>query len=605
MGPEFSYAFNDSVAGLMRAMVKSDRQKAWEFIQGAEKRFRPHSEVYIRARESMKAPEGSLLMEDVERVAARQASEHVKTLFYDARQRNMLFHQLRIVMPFAQPFFDTMWNWGRLMAARPYMVEKLGRLGTGLTEPGSGVIYDDFDVLDPLSDRESRDPTQGFIYTNEQGEQMFSFPLIGSALGAIFSPMAGANLAEAQQLRAPVSGLNLAFQGDIDFLPSLGPLITVPLTQLMPDDAFGAIPEFIRDFAFPYGEPQLEHGLIESVGLPSWARRLMGTLISEDFRAYSYKGLLAYFATTKEYPGLHGNAQVQQELIDDVQGAARWLTLIRAIGAAVLPAAPSQEIYASDKDGSLIAVAHLASYWQHVLRESNFDFEEATRAFIDTYGEQALAATVPATEGEALISGPGWEFLKDNSPTAMAYADIIGLFFPGDYSYEAAQWQQERGERERLSVEQREEKLLSFLYQAERASIDGRAAREEWDVDDVEAAQEQLDMKYGGVSPTFIGERTAQSQLDKVRNALDDFEQLRETRSGEGALLLFDAFERWSDEAKRRHDTGLSARAAAQERQEFLDELDMISSEFGGFNAVEGGVDTIARLFVTVVSPRS
>jgi hypothetical protein len=186
----------------------------------------------------------------------------------------------------------------------------------------------------------------------------------------------------------------------------------------------------------------------------------------------------------------------------------------------------------------------------------------------------------------------------------MAYADIIGLFFPGDYSYEAAQWQQERGERERLSIEQREEKLLSFLYQAERTAIDGRAAREEWDVDDVEAAQEQLDMKYGGVTPTFIGERTAQSQLDKVRNALDDFEDLRETRSGEGALLLFDAFERWSDEAKRRHDTGLSARAAAQERQEFLDELDMISSEFGGFNAAGGGVDTIARLFVTVVSPR-
>jgi hypothetical protein len=606
MGPEFAYAFNDSVAGLMRAMHTDARQEAFEFIMKAERRFRPHSEVMIRAREAMKAPPGSLNMADVEKVASRQASEHVKKLFYDARQRNQIYHQLRLVMPFAQPFVDTLWTWGRLMAERPYMVEKFGRLAHGLSEPGSGVIYDDFDAIDPLSDRQSRDPTQGFIFTDPlSGEQMFSFPLIGSALGAIFSPLAGFNVAESMQFKAPVSGLNLAFQGDIDFLPSLGPIMTIPLAVLMPDDAFGAIPEFIRDFAFPFGEPQLEGGIFESIFLPAWGRRAFGILLNENFRAYSYKGLLAYFASTGEYPGLANNPQMQEKLLDDVQGAAKWLTLIRAMGAAGLPAAPQQEIYAADKDGNLIGVTYLADYWNHIQQESGNDFEKSVQVFIDTYGEQALAAIVPATEGEVVMSGAAWEFHKKHASQAEAYSEIIGAFFPGDYSFEAAQYMEDRGDRRRMSVKQRTDKLLAFMYNAERSQLEGRAVREEWSTDDLDDAKEDLRRKYAAVNTGFTGEGTAQSRLDQVKTALDTFEELRETRAGQGALLLFDAHERWTDEAEVRWGFGLGSQKAIEERTQFLAEVDLITQEYGGVNVAEGSVETIAGYFQRLVSPRS
>jgi hypothetical protein len=561
--------------------------------------------VNIRAREAMKAPPGSLTMADVEKVAARQAEEHVKKLFYDARTRNQFFHQLRLVMPFAQPFADTLWHWGRLMAERPYMIEKFGRFTTGLSESGSGVIYDDFDAIDPLSDRQSRDPTQGFIYTDPlSGEEMFSFPLIGSALGAVFSPFSGVN-AEMAQFKAPVSGLNLAFQGDIDFLPSLGPLVSIPIAVLMPDDAFGAIPEFVRDFAFPFGEPQLEGGLVESVFLPSWGRRLFGALWNDSFRAYSYKGLLAYYASTGEYPGLANNPQMQEKLIDDVQGSAKWLTLIRAAGAALLPAAPSQEIYAADKDGSLIGVTYLSDHWNHIQRESGNDFEKSVQVFIDTYGEQALAAIVPATEGEVSMSGAAWEFHKKHASEAEAYSEIIGAFFPGDYSFEAAQYLEQRGDRRRLTVSQRTNKLLQFMYGAERSQLEGRSVREEWAIEDLDDAKDDLDRKYAAVSTGFTGEGTAQSRLDQVRVALDTFEDLRETRAGQGAELLFDAYERWSDEADLLYGSGLGSQKAAEQRQYFLDEIDLIAQEYGGTNVREGSVETIAGYFQRLVTPRS
>jgi hypothetical protein len=588
---------------MMPAMTKAERQLVYDWVRKAE-RFNPTAEIRTAARANMRAPEGGLTMVEAEQVAARQASEHVKGLFYDALQRKQVFHQLRMAWPFAQAFTNTLWSWGKLMSTRPYMIEKFGRLGIGLSEEGSGVIYDDFDAIDPLSDRQSRDPTQGFIFTDPQsGEQMFAFPLVGSVLGSIFGIPGGFG-PEAFQFKAPLEGLNLAFQGEVDYLPSLGPIITAPLSLLSSDEDYGAMPEWLRRYAFPYGEPRFAGGLLEAVGLPTWGRRLVGAIFNEEFRSYSYKGLLAYFASTKEYPGLKDNAQAQQDLIDDVKRASLWMTLIRAIGAAVLPAAPTQEIYAADIDGRLIGSVYLADHFRHLQEDLGGDWEAATKVFIDTYGEQALAAIVPASEGDIAISGPGWDFFRRNGDEAKAYMDIIGAFFPGDFSYEAYRFQVDSRSRESLSVEERTEKMLSFMYQAERTQIDAQAAKNEWDTEMVDQAVTELNIRYGGMVPTFSGEST-ESRLDKVRNAIDDFPELAQTRAGQGTELLFEAYDRWEAEAQRLYGQGLRAQKTDQQRTQFLNEVDQIAAEYGGYNAAEGSVDTIARMFARLVEPRS
>ena len=607
MGPEFAYAYNDTAVQLMPALDLESRQQIFDFVKGAEGRSFFPSETMMKANAAMKAPPGYLNMDDVERVAARQASEHVKNLFYDARQRKQLFHQLRLVMPFAQPFVDTLYNWGRLMAARPYIMEKFGRLGEALTDPGSSVIYDDFDWIDPFSERQTADPTQGFIYTDPlSGESKFTFPLIGSALGsalgAALSPAAGFNVADAMTLTAPVQNLNLAFQGDVDYLPGIGPLVSVPLAQLMPDDWFGAFPDWLRSYAFPYGEPDPASGVFESTFFPSWMRRMTGFLYNEDQRAYSYKGVMAYLVSTKEYPGLQSSPAVQQQLIDDSQGAAKILTFIRALGAAILPAAPTQEIYAADSDGRLIASSYLSANWQHLVTESGGDFEAATKAFIDSYGMQALSAIVGSSEGDPPISGPGWEFMKSH-PEAEAYGEVLGYFFPGDMSLEAYQFQQESGDRERLTIEERTDKVVQFLYNAEKTQLEGRAVREGWDANQMEDAEDLLKARYGNVIPQFTG-IDSRTRLDMVRRAIEQVDSLAETRGGQGAQLLFEAYDEFSEVSEFRYGVGLSSVEAEPLRQEFLAEVDDIVHNYGGQNLAEGSVENIARLFVSAVEPR-
>jgi len=603
MGPEFAYAYNDAAVQLMPALDAASRQQIFDFVKGAEgRRFMP-SETMMKANAAMKMEPGYLNLDDVERVAARQASDHVKNLFYDARQRKQLFHSLRLVMPFAQPFADTLWHWGRLMAARPYMLERFGRLGEALTEPGSSVIYDDFDWIDPFTERQTADPTQGFIYTDPlSGEAKFTFPLIGSVLGAALSPAAGFNVAESMSLTAPVQNLNLAFQGDVDYLPGVGPLVSIPLGQLMPDDWFGAFPDWLRSYAFPYGEPDPASGVFESTFFPSWMRRLTGALYNEDQRAYSYKGVLAYLVSTKEYPGLQSDPSVQQQLIDDSQTGAKILTFIRALGAAILPAAPTQEIYAADQDGRLIGSSYLSAHWQHLVNESGGDFEAATKAFIDSYGMQALSAIVGSSEGDPPISGPGWEFFKKH-PEAEGYGEVLGYFFPGDMSLEAYAFQQESGDRERLSIEERTDKVVQFMFNAEKTQLEGRAARESWDVNQMEEAEELLKSRYGGVIPQFTG-IDSRTRLDMVRRAVVQFDDLAETRGGQGAKLLFEAYDEFNEMSEFRYGSGMSSLAAEPLRTEFLSEVDDIVNTYGGQNLTEGSVENIARLFVNAVEPR-
>src|SRR3546814_8577740 len=111
-------------------------------------------------------------------------------------------------------------------------------------------------------------------------------------LGSALSPIAGEDIGQLTNFGIPVERLNVAFQGDIDYLPGLGPFVSIPLGLLMPDDWYGTLPDFVRSWAFPFGRPQLETGVIEATTLPSWARRFLGGLYRDDMRAYATKDVL-------------------------------------------------------------------------------------------------------------------------------------------------------------------------------------------------------------------------------------------------------------------------------------------------------------------------
>src|SRR3546814_5470076 len=78
-------------------------------------------------------------------------------------------------------------------------------------------------------------------------------------LGSALSPIAGEDIGQLTNFGIPVERLNVAFQGDIDYLPGLGPFVSIPLGLLMPDDWYGTLPDFVRSWAFPFGRRSEEH----------------------------------------------------------------------------------------------------------------------------------------------------------------------------------------------------------------------------------------------------------------------------------------------------------------------------------------------------------
>ncbi len=598
-----------------RPGVRADREQVFDVIRAAEGKTRILGETMVTARKGLKADNpGSLTVEDASAMAAQHASQHVKTFFYDAMRRQQIFHAMRVVWPFAQSFVDTLWRWGTLAAKRPYILEKVGRLGTALQEPGSSIIYDNLDFIDPFTNRQSYDPTQGVLWRHPQtGEQMLSFPLIGSLLGAPLSPVAGAmtgeniNLAEAAQFSAPLRNLNIALQGDVDYLPGVGPLLSFPSNLLFPDDWFGTVPDWLRSYLFPYGKmPLTTGGILESGFFPTPVRRFFGFLGNDEQRNYAVKGTMAYLLSTREYSGFRDNPAVAQQLRDDVEAGASQMALIRAIGAAFLPAAPGQEIYTQDNDGNWIAAVHLADRWHHTLQNNGRDTEAAIVEFNQTYGLETIAAIAGrSSEGDVPFSGPAWEFFKNNIETAEPYSDVLGYFFPGDYSYESNEWVRNSKNRRTLSIRERIEDVREFLYFAERRQIEGRAAEQRWTPDQLRQAFDELDQSYANVLPVFEVGR-AEVELEKVRQALNDLPKLAATRGGQGAELIFESYDRNVTEAERLFGPGstLSSQQATFLREQFLSELDSITARYGGQNIDEGSVETIAQMFARLVEPK-
>lgn len=613
VGPEFAYAYHQKMAQLIPSIQKGQRQQVFDVIKGAEGRLRQLSETMQTARTGMKtADEGALTLEDASAMAAKHASSHVREFFYDAMRRKQIFHAMRVAWPFAQSFFNTLGAWGSLVAAKPYMVEKVGRLGMALSEPGSNIIYDDFDTLDPFTNRRSYDPNQGFLWRDPAtDEQMISFPIVGSALATILSPVSGAmmgepvDMAEAMQFSAPLRNLNIALQGDVDYVPGAGPIITVPSNLFFPDDWFGDAPEWINSYLFPYGRPEYEQGLLESIAMPTWFRRLTGAMYNGEQRQYALKGSMAHLLSTREYSNFRSDPEQAQKLIEDTRNLAQTMAMFRAFGASFLPAAPSQDIYAVDTDGNAIATAYISDRYYHLLNESGYDNEKVINAMAETYGLETLAAvSAPSTEGDVYFSGPAWEFFKANPQRGKAFADVLGYFFPGDYSFEANEWSRQNDSRRRLSEDERFEKVMEFLYFGERRQIEGKAAKEGWDNGATRLAYEELDERYGGVVPTFeIGK--SEQNLAKIRRALQRFPELTGTRGGMGAQAIFESYDEYIAEAERRWGPGstLSSKRAEGLRQSFLRDLDSVAAQYGGFNREEGGVDTIADMFARTVAP--
>jgi hypothetical protein len=527
--PEFRMSYWDHVGryvgminddALDALLVNAKKSLAPLTINGRNISTRRHPSLRainkeIAARKKGKSITDGIDLDTMNSMASKKASEYTKNLFYDASKQRQYANAMRIVFPFAQAQFNTMYKWAQLFKEnRGVQFYKLGRAYNALTQSGSSAIYD-------LTGTKY-DENQGFFYKDEFGETRFRYPLAGSVIGA----MAGKNIdsAQALQITAPVQSLNLVFGAVNPAIPGIGVGGQVLYAASGKSKAFGPEWDAMRQIIFPFGEPQGVQDLL----LPAWLKKSFLLAINNDVQVErGVKDWASYLASTGDYGDNPLASDTERnQLFNDARGLSRWSGLMTAFFQSIAPATPSQEVFAKDKDGKLRTQTFLYNAYDQIAQKHPGEYFKAVGEFADTFGIKNLLVILAGSTRAVRGTGDAWSFLNDNPDMADKYAtkagDIVPYFFPGGEAATAYyNWQKATGRRKALRPEELEQYAENVVYQMAKSQISEEQASlgysDVWYTDQII----NLNKQFGGSVPvlsTDIG--SAREKVANVEKAL-------------------------------------------------------------------------------------
>ena len=528
--PEFRMSYWDHV-GRYVGMVNDDVLKTLEknaiaslkplTINGRNVSLRRHPSLRairkeINARAKGKSVTDGIDLDTMNSMAAKQASKYTKDLFYDAAKQRQYSNAVRMIFPFAQAQFNTLYKWGQLSLDNPVQFYKLGRAYNALTQQGSSAIYDLTGV--------KYDENQGFFYKDEFGELRFRYPLAGSILGGLTAKNIDA--AQALQLTAPVQSLNLAFGSVNPGMPGIGPVGQFALSATGKSQAFGPVWDALRDTVMPFGESTDPIGNLA----PAWLRKSFYSFINNDAMVErGVKDWASYLASTGDYgDNPLANQDQSTQLFEDARNMSRWSTFLGGFFQSIAPATPSQEVFAKDKQGKLMTQTALYSAWDQISQKHPGDYFASVGEFADTFGVKNLLVIVAGSTRAVRGTGDAWSFLNKNPEIAEKYAtatgDIVPYFFPGGEAATAYyNWQKATNRRELLPPEKLQQYATSLVYQMAKSQISEEQAAfgygDVWYTDQIIKLNDQ----FGGNAPvltTDIG--TVQDKINNVAKALEE-----------------------------------------------------------------------------------
>ena len=306
---------------------------------------------------------GPMTIDQIHTYAENVANRKTAKLFYNAGKRRLLFHQLRIAMPFAQAWEDTIRSWSRLALENPLQVYKVSKAINWLETSASSALYELTDAKDYY------DPNQGFFYQDPNtNERKFFLPFAGAGINLVTKIATGGKVGfdGPFAMSATPQSFNFAL-GNGSVMPGFGPGVSISVAIL---DSLGAnlgkllpakLEEEIYRIAFPYGTPDLKNnGIIESAFLSSnWTRVVAGVGGREIAYASSFPAIMTYLANSGDYDSEDPNDQVR--LAKDTSSMARWFTIWRGITGAFMPIPFSlrPEALAKSKDGDTVLATSL------------------------------------------------------------------------------------------------------------------------------------------------------------------------------------------------------------------------------------------------------
>lgn len=351
-----------------------------------------------------KASGGGLTPEDVDRIAKQSAITWCRETFYDVVSNNKLngFDVLRFLTPFGEAWADALGRWGRYLSRNPYIYKR----GADMIEEGESV---------------------GFISENSDGELMMNIPF-GRRITTLAQMLPGGpDKPVPVDLQSPLRGLNMIAQT----LPGVGPLVSVPVSRLWPDDS---MPQFVRDVVFPYGEPEIDSGLLEAL-LPGWAQRIntgmRWTTSPSAIREYNalVKRALDYYSSSGEYD-LRKPAEAERA-IADAKKAAKYMYLTRSMVQFMAPSPPAFKNLVQLKDGKLAELYVVAEDYRRMQQQYG---EDAVWYFLRQYGRGMFTVMQPTSSPTGYGQVPTREFARwrdKHKDVYDKYRDVAGVFGPG------------------------------------------------------------------------------------------------------------------------------------------------------------------------------
>lgn len=362
-----------------------------------------------------------------EQAKAMGLAQVQRTLF-DLTTRRNFSDSMTLIFPFVEAYGEFISRWGRLAVYGDRNIKNANRFQqtvNGLRES---------DPFDPTGD-------QGFFHENQFGEEVFSYPSIGTKAGIVannalaslpfvggplFGEQVDPSIAENIKVTAPVSSLNFAST----VIPGFGPVAQIGSQVILNDD-----PKWdpIKEIISPFGETS---SLVSF--LPSWAKKMLAAQQHSDPALNAlYLSTVQDVIKTMQLDGEFDNIHTEEDYRNRVTTAeerATSLLMVRAAATFIVPAAPQYTFQTEDRTGKVWAYNELGQAYREILYdEMGGDQGEAFQTFHERYG----FLPTPFTQGrtyavkERSITTEGSIFERLNESLFNKYDTTARFLQPG------------------------------------------------------------------------------------------------------------------------------------------------------------------------------
>lgn len=543
---------------------------------------------------------GELSADEVDLLAKAHGLDETKNLLYDLSRRGRFMDASRLIFPFGEAWSEMVTRWlgtpskgftDGLIANNPKTIR---RFQQGI----QGARGEDFGEV--MGAPEGK----GFFWKNEFGEEVFVYP--GS--GFLTEKLIGVPI----PLTGRVQGLNMF--GSL--VPGFGPAVQIPTGWLLANkpgpewlkSALGDLEMLdlgplgtVEEALLPFGSAgQADQAELFSLTtyMPPYMKTAVDFMLKGDVGEKAWGDSVMGYAAYLRSTGNYGNSKADaQQLLEDAEKGARWFYLVKALGQGTLPASPAADWQVVTKDDKTVRLRALAEEYAK-LRDD--DFETADQKFLETYGEDVLAAIQPKSKSAEY----GLPTTKDGAQWVLEHPGVeddlphtYGFFAPtsGEFDYSLYERQLREGDRVQLDAD-----VWLRLMNQTKAFIALEDAKEQIKGHEgTDAAREFMADTKAYLSDEYPGWEDSSGlpsrpELDVMVRELNEavtHKDIKGTDAGKGLALYLEGRRQvleWAEaEDHRRSDGLLSTAADVEEGHVYLRDLaDYAIKQHPGFESL-------------------